>query len=263
MKDEYMTYTYRYGSGVPLYIVNGGPGLEHSYLKDFFMPLIKEREIVFYDQIGTGRDFDMSIRASSNEFVRQLIQLLQNDDRRKDIVAHSWGTYLTISALMDPIVNEKIDRVILINPFALDYRRYEESAVRLAKRFPQVISKRMEELAEINTKESYLQLMRLIAPYYTYQCDRDYNFEFESYNSPIEDEAYRSLHGFDHVPLISRIKGKIYVIKCDDDFISIDDTAELQQIAAQSVFLNKCGHFPFIEQQEQCYKYLLEFLHDE
>ena len=135
MKDEYMTYTYRYGIGTPLYVVNGGPGLECSYLKNFFMPLSDEREIVFYDQIGTGRDFDMNIRISSDVFIRQLVQLLQNDNRRKDIVAHSWGTFLTISALMNPVVNESVDRIILINPFALDYRRYEESAARLTKRY--------------------------------------------------------------------------------------------------------------------------------
>jgi hypothetical protein len=44
------------GSGTPLVLVNGGPGIDHTYLH--FSPvwnaLGRSRHIIFYDQRGTG-----------------------------------------------------------------------------------------------------------------------------------------------------------------------------------------------------------------
>lgn len=263
MMTTKQTHTHKVGNGKPLYVVNGGPGLEYSYFKDFFMPLTQKREIIFYDQIGTGQDFDLSIQVTAQDLTQQLINLLRADERRKDIVAHSWGTYLALSALADQDVNLSVDKVILINPFALDYARYEGSGQRLLSRFPQEVLGSVGKLAQENTKESYLQMMLLIAPYYTQHPERGYSFKFESYNSPMEDGVYGSISGFNHVPVVSQINGDLYVIKCDDDFISLDDTKELQSRAKQSVILSNCGHFPFCEKQEECYKQFEEFLESE
>ncbi len=260
MKTDNSTNIYRHGKGKPLYVVNGGPGLEYSYLRDFFLSLANEREVVFYDQRGTGEDFDMSVQVTGADLTCQLVELLTSDDRRKDIVAHSWGTYLALAALADSEVNADVDKVILINPFALTYSRYEQSGQRLFSRFPQSVLDQVGKLATENTKDSYLRMMRLIAPYYTHQPDKGYTFDFESYNSPMEDSAYGSIAGFNHIPILSQIKGEIFVIKCDDDFISIDDTAELQNIAKKHVVLSECGHFPFVEQKEACLRSLIEFL---
>jgi pimeloyl-ACP methyl ester carboxylesterase len=260
MKTNNTTNIYRHGKGKPLYVINGGPGLEYSYLREFFLPLKNEREVVFYDQIGTGKDFDMSIQVTGDDLTCQLVDLLKNDGRSKDVVAHSWGTYLALVALTDRDVNSSVDKVILINPFALDYGRYEHSGQRLFSRFPQSVLDQVGELATENTKDSYLRMIKLIAPYYAHKPDKCYEFNFESYNSPMEEGAYGSIAGFNLVPLLPQIKGEIYVIKCDDDFISLEDTVELQNIAKKHVVLSECGHFPFVEQKDACYSNFVEFL---
>lgn len=254
------TNIYKYGNGKPLYVVNGGPGLEYSYLKEFFLPLSDQREVVFYDQAGTGKDFDINIQITAADLVQQTVELLTSDSRRKDIAAHSWGSYLVLSALMNSEVNAGVDKVILINPFALNYERYELSAPRLLSRFPQSVLDQVETFSQKNTKDSYLKMIRLIAPYYTHQPEKDYSFGFESYNSSMENSVYGSIAGFNHIPLLPQIQGELYIIKCDDDFISLEDTAELQAAAKKSVILSECGHFPFIEQKEKCYGALIDFL---
>lgn len=254
------TNIYKYGSGKPLYVVNGGPGLECSYLKEFFMPVSDQREVVFYDQAGTGKDFDINIQITAADLTQQLVELLTGDGRRKDIAAHSWGSYLVLSALMNSEVNAGVDKIILINPFALNYERYTLSAPRLFSRFPQSVLEQVEKLSQENTKDGYLKMMRLIAPYYTHQPEKNDLFGFESYNSPMEDGVYGSIAGFNHIPLLPQIQGELYVIKCDDDFISLEDTVELQDAAKKFVILPECGHFPFIEQKEKCYGALIDFL---
>lgn len=255
-----MTNTYQFGKGSPLYVVNGGPGLEYSYLKEFFMPLTRERQIVFYDQLGTGASYDQEIQTTALELTRQLIELLRGDGKRKDVVTHSWGSYLALSALLEAGEDLGVDKLVCINPFALDYYRYQRSGERLLSRFPQTVLDQMEALAQENTKESYRQMMYLIAPYYTYYPEKEYAFHFESYNSRMEDGVYTSIAGFDHARLLPGLKSAVYIIKCEDDFISLDDTAELQAMANKYVVLPKCGHFPFIEQREECYRSLLSFL---
>ena len=44
-------------SGVPLFLLNGGPGGDHSYLKisPVWGELAESRPLVFYDQRGTGK----------------------------------------------------------------------------------------------------------------------------------------------------------------------------------------------------------------
>lgn len=254
------TNKYTFGKGKPVYVVNGGPGLEYSYLRDFLMPFETEREINYYDQIGTGNDYDMKKCVTADELSEQLIELLSNDKRRKDIIAHSWGTYLVLSALRDRYVNNHIDKVILINPFALDYARYLKSGVRLVERFPQKIIEKIEEYTNINTKESYLNMMYSIAPYYTYNPLKKYDFKFESYNASIEDGVYGSIIGFNQTKMISITKGDIFVIKSDDDFISLEDTKELQENAKEYYIISDCGHFPFVEKKEECYNVLNRFL---
>src|SRR5215470_481334 len=45
------------GPGTPLFVVNGGPGFDHSYLhcSTAWDSLARHRPVIFYDQRGNGR----------------------------------------------------------------------------------------------------------------------------------------------------------------------------------------------------------------
>lgn len=260
MKKNNATNIYRYGKGKPTYVVNGGPGLDFTYLIEPFESLTDFREIIFYDQIGTGKEFDIAAQPSASDLVNQLIDLINQDNRHKDIIAHSWGTYLVLSALYNDQVNDQIDNIILVNPFALDYCRYQQSGERLLQRFPKDIFPEIERLNKNPNKESYAEMMQLIAPFYTHSPNTPFNFVFETYNSAIEDSVYKSIEGFNHIPILSKIKGNLYVIECDDDFISEEDTIELQHYSKEYVMLSECGHFPFIEKKEKFLQAISNFL---
>ena len=48
---------YGVASGIPLFVLNGGPGFDHTYLEvsAVWQELAKRRPVVFYDQRGNGR----------------------------------------------------------------------------------------------------------------------------------------------------------------------------------------------------------------
>jgi proline iminopeptidase len=84
------------GSGVPLVLVNGGPGFDHTYLhlSPVWDALGKNRRVVFYDQRGNGR--------SVGEHKGQTLTLKdQIEDlealrahlgaERIDLLGHSWA----------------------------------------------------------------------------------------------------------------------------------------------------------------------------
>jgi proline iminopeptidase len=94
-------------AGVPLVVVNGGPGFDHSYehatapgTTSAWETLAKQRRVVFYDQRGTGRSGALKA-GQSCVLVDQLEDLeavrahLGAD--KIDLLGHSWGGFLVMA----------------------------------------------------------------------------------------------------------------------------------------------------------------------
>ncbi len=93
--------------GVPLVVVNGGPGFDHTY-EHIAMPgttsawetLAKNRRVVFYDQRGNGRSGALK-PGQSCTLADQIDDLeavrahLKAD--KIDLLGHSWGGYLVMA----------------------------------------------------------------------------------------------------------------------------------------------------------------------
>jgi proline iminopeptidase len=89
-------------SGVPLMMVNGGPGFAHDYVhcSGAWDELAKKRRVVFYDQRGVGR----SERLKTGESCTLADQIADLDAVRAsvgadkiDLLGHSWGGYLVMA----------------------------------------------------------------------------------------------------------------------------------------------------------------------
>ena len=86
-------------TGIPLIVLHGGPGFDHSYLKtsSVWDDLGQKRPVIFYDQRGTGQS-SIVAEGDSCTFADQLADLealrahLGYD--LIDILGHSWGGFL-------------------------------------------------------------------------------------------------------------------------------------------------------------------------
>ncbi len=84
------------GTGTPLILIHGGPGISSGYLKSMEV-LGEDRVVVRYDQLGAGKSdvvTDTSLFAISR-FVEELETLRRHLGlERMDLYGHSWGSIL-------------------------------------------------------------------------------------------------------------------------------------------------------------------------
>lgn len=87
------------GTGDPIVVVHGGPGLDHRYLRPGLDVLASLGSVVYYDQRGTGRsEFELTEDAITwdafVEDIDRLRQVLGHD--RITVVGHSFGGLLAL-----------------------------------------------------------------------------------------------------------------------------------------------------------------------
>ncbi len=88
------------GSGEPLIVVHGGPGLNHSYLSPWMEQLADDYQLIFYDHRCSGRSSlevppaTISLRGFVED-IEGLRQLLKLDSI--NLLAHSWGGLIAMN----------------------------------------------------------------------------------------------------------------------------------------------------------------------
>jgi len=93
------TYCRAVGTGEPLLIVHGGPGLAHDYLFKPFLRLASGRRLVFYDQMGSG--LSDGFREGEKAGVAELVEELEGVRRAfapgaVDLAGQSWGADIAV-----------------------------------------------------------------------------------------------------------------------------------------------------------------------
>lgn len=115
--DDARLYYEVVGSGDPIIVVHGGPGLDHAYLQPGLNVLARSNTLIYYDQRGTGRSTaELTPEAiNMNAFVEDIDALRQAlGYERVDVLGHSFGALIALEyALAHP---EHLRTLILMNP---------------------------------------------------------------------------------------------------------------------------------------------------
>jgi proline iminopeptidase len=141
------------GTGAPIVVVHGGPGLDHRYLRPGLDALGTRNTIVYYDQRGTGRS-SAELTASSinlDSFVQDidaLRQVLGYD--QISVLGHSFGALIAIEyAARHP---EETRALILMNPVEPGSRFQDQTAERQRARRT---AEDAEEMRELRASEAF------------------------------------------------------------------------------------------------------------
>src|SRR5881394_1246537 len=112
--------------GVPLVVVNGGPGFDHTYehasvpgTVSAWETLAKKRRVVFYDQRGNGRSGALA-QGQTCTLADQIDDLdavrAHLKAETSDLLGHSWGGYLVMAyAARHP---ERIRHLVIVDSAA-------------------------------------------------------------------------------------------------------------------------------------------------
>lgn len=136
------------GTGTPLLVLHGGPGIPHDYLANLAL-LGDERPVVFYDQLGCGQSDRPEDPAlwTRERFARELATV-RAALGLEDVVlfGHSWGSVLAVDYLSG-LAGERptgVRGAILAGP-ALDIPRWIADSRRLMATLPPEVGEAIRE----------------------------------------------------------------------------------------------------------------------
>ncbi len=105
------------GTGAPIIVVHGGPGLDHSYLQPGLDVLATRNTLVYYDQRGTGRSVAKLDAETINlaKFVDDIDALRQALGYEEiTVLAHSFGALIGLEYALR--YGDHLRALILMNP---------------------------------------------------------------------------------------------------------------------------------------------------
>lgn len=124
------------GSGTPIVVIHGGPGMDHGSLSGDLGPLEKTHRVIYYDQRGGGRSTLPSDTAllTIDHHVADLEALRKHLGLEKmTLLAHSFGPAIAAQyAIHHP---ERVERMIFLSPIPPQKGKFfEEYGANLMKR---------------------------------------------------------------------------------------------------------------------------------
>jgi pimeloyl-ACP methyl ester carboxylesterase len=156
----------RAGSGPPVLLLHGGPGLGFDYLRDLAEELADENDVVWYQQRGlapSAAEGPYTVATDVGD-ARRVLDELGWDEAY--VVGHSWGGHLALHVA--EALPERLLGVLSVDPLgAVGDGRWPEFDAEIFRRTPEAVRARARELDELASRgaaddELALESMRLV-----------------------------------------------------------------------------------------------------
>jgi pimeloyl-ACP methyl ester carboxylesterase len=160
----------RAGSGPPVLLLHGGPGLGFDYLQDLADELAEENDVAWYQQRGqepSAAEGPYTVAADVDDAGRVLDAL---GWQQAYLVGHSWGGHLALHVA--EVMPERLLGVLAADPLgSVGDGRWPEFDEEMFRRTPESVRDRARELDELATAgelddELSLEGFRLVWPAY-------------------------------------------------------------------------------------------------
>lgn len=269
-------YYYTYGSGEPIIILSGGPGISSHQEDDLAIALSKKYRAILFDQRGTGKSWTVPFDSSTINVATAIsdIEALRKHLHIKQLVisGHSWGAMLAsaytakypdnvknliligggeISTEMSDIVNESVDVRFQLGDTTAFY--YWNDSVNI-KREP-------EKARYENRKISWSMLT-----YDRSKVDRVLEqAEHGEYNKEMNRLMWKSLNSkyYSRIETLRQgYKNKCLIIFGWQDPIAVTTLSSYIKAYPRATVkgINKCGHMLSVEQPEEFFKAVFDYL---
>jgi len=238
---------------IPLVAINGGPGLDHTYLANapVWKDMSARRQIIFYDQRGTGksppgtRPTDLTVDATVRD-LEALRRKLKLD--RIDLLGHSWGGIVSMAyALRYP---QHVRHLVLVGSGAPKPAEHE---FLFDKLYPEIV-------ATIPADPSPAGQMGCVAidaydkmSYYD-QRNKVLGGDEGTFSQEVCTEVMLDAMKLDLYPALAKLSVPTLVINGRFDAnVSPTVAYKISQTipGAQLVYFERSGHSPYVEEPEK------------
>ena len=267
------------GRGVPLLLLHGGPGADHSDFLPALEPLARRRQLVLIDERGSGRSERLKDPKgyTLNHMVRDIERVRRHlKIPRLVVLGHSFGGILAQAyAVRHP---KRVLGLVLAGTGSsarcidMDFRH-------IRKRVPARLRARLARCeksgifqADGTYKKDYAAASgEALAPYMyakapppRYQEAPDLGMEVlrEMWVRRSDFRIDGNLKGFDFTHSLSRVKAPSLVVIGDRDLVSTAtaDTSRASLPRASLVVMAECAHMMFVDQTARFNLLLDEFM---
>jgi proline iminopeptidase len=255
---------------IPLIIIHGGPGACHDSLEPL-EDLSKERQVIFYDQLGCGNSDRNSDRSAwtVEYFVSEIQELIKYLNLNKyHILGHSWGAALAVAfALTKP---KGLVSMVLADPY-ISTPEWAADAKRLMKKLPEHMQKILEkniidsEEYKNASKEYYTRFIKRLEPVPEpiLRAGKKMNMDIYNYMwGPKEYLPTGTLKNFNQTDRLSQITVPVLLLCGRYDEATPESTEHFQKIFpdAQVRIFEQSAHFPHWNEREDYMQTVQSFL---
>lgn len=256
-----------------LFLIHGGPGVDHSYFRPWMSPLAEHFQLVYMDNRGNGRSeytghdtYNIDQMVDDIEALRLYLGL-----EKIHLLGQSFGGMLALSYVLK--YPESLSKLVVANS-APSYDFWEEAqAIANATGTPEQreIVKNLFE-SKITNQEEHDAWWRVCMPLYYHQPDEAMQelirleldrtvLAYDVSNYMMENE----LPHYDVRPRLGEVKTPTLVLAGEYDWVTppSQSRAAAEKIAgSQLVIQEDVGHMGFAESQDAYLKVLTDFLLD-
>lgn len=260
------------GKGEPVIVIHGGPGLSHDYLYPHLQDLAQNHKLIFYDQRACGKS-SVKVDSSSitlDNFLKDIDGIRKAFGAEKvHLLAHSWGALLALKySLKYP---EKVQSIILSNSVAASSTKGAIINQIVSKRFTKQDSARqlvimktenlfdhpqmIEELMHIRFKRQFYDTTKADVLKIVFNENLGTSRGLLQYLS-------NEMRVYDYHDDLRKVKTPTLLIYGNYDPLYENAGQDLNFAIPNSELkvLDKCGHFPFIEQRTAFTNFATKFL---
>ena len=251
------------GTGPPILIIHGGPGMDHSYLLPHMDELADGYQLIYYDQRASGRsqiDVD-STTVSMQGFLADMEAIREHFNfDRWHVMGHSWGGLLGMCYALE--YEERLHSLVLINSTAASTELQEQEQELLARRESEEDRKAREAIIQSSAfrngeTSAYEDLYRLIfaKEFYNQMYIDSLVLDFQPGFAASGSKLRFLSKDFSDVDLNERLQEMdvpTLILYGEHDVQSTTSGPSLaKHIPGNSfIVLEKTGHFPFVESKE-------------
>lgn len=261
------------GTGEPIVILHGGPGLDHTYLLPQLKELSLQHKIIFYDQRATGRSTGNvdSVSMSPHQFVEDLETLrkeLKID--QLNLLGHSWGALLAMHYASRYPNNLKT--LILVNAPGPTADYFNDFIIQRTLRtthqdsldYARIMSDPGFAAGSISSMQEYIRTVFKAYLFDRKNIDRLTITFNEMTAKNIIPIFYMSLkfYPFDLRASLAMVQCRTLIMHGDHDVIPVQYAEQVRATIRGSklVVFKECGHFPFIEHHAQFIRSVEDFM---
>ena len=262
-------------TGVPLFVLHGGPGFDSKYLlaSDALDEIGKHRPVIIYDQRGGG--YSAKLTASQQPNVKNLVSDLRGLIRHLGyqkiaLAGHSWGGYLAMAYAA--VFPETIAQLILIDSVTPNYAEFGDY-IDFENKYPEeykVYRQKSAQAAFYRSKkalhESTVAYLKML--FYSAENRDRFIAGARDYTVNAASGALisASADGYNLEPFLRKMKIPTLLIHGEHDANIKSEVSMgiLKNLLPQSqvVIFDRSGHLPFYEEPEKFARTVEDFLRE-